>query len=92
MIGARGASFRGQGSTQALCEAHGRVPRLVDCRIETPVVSRPAELGGHEKVAAGVCVEVMAAEIVNCSFCGNFNQIELGYSKAGTLIHGCCFD
>lgn len=92
VIGARGAPFRGQGSTQALCEAHGRLPRLVNCRIESPVVSQPAEVGGHEGVAAGVCVEVMAAEIVSCSFHGNFNQIELGYSKPGTLIHGCHLD
>eukprot|EP01043_Picozoa_sp_COSAG02_P012512 COSAG02_NODE_483_length_21396_cov_20.544801_2_plen_640_part_00 len=89
VIGARGAPFRGQGSTQALCEAHGRLPRLVDCRIEAPIVSQPAEVGGYEGVAAGVCVEVMAAEIIDCSFYGNFNQIELGYSKPGTLIHGC---
>lgn len=89
VIGARGATFRGQGSTQALCEAHGRLPRLVDCRIEAPLVSQPAEVGGYDGVAAGVCVEVMAAEIVNCSFYGNFNQIELGYSKPGTLIYGC---
>lgn len=89
VIGARGASFRGQGSTQALCEAHGRLPRLLRCAIEAPVLSRPAEVGGHDGVAAGVCVEVMAAEIIDCVFRGNFNQLELGYSKAGTLVHGC---
>ena len=88
VIGARGATFDSSGQP-----APDRPPRLLRCTVESATASgrllRPTEVGGHDGVAAGVCIECSAAELIDCVFRGNFNQVELGYAQRGTLLRNC---